>query len=364
MLLASKNNTHVLLNLCFLDDKGEFGGKNRSLQLKEIFEENGYILTTIQKPKRPTFFSLLLWSLRYLLRFRLHRPICISAFREGGIRLHFFEQIFKAYPHITHYLQEGTGFGATISAPIVKSFEKKIIFTPANIEGMAPYDKAWTHTIPLHLRLKEEFYYFRKADAVFCISEEEAWLLRIAGVNAHFLPYIPPRKLLERILLRRSNRIPDTKFGFLYFANFYNAPNILGLKRLMNDIQTSKIKLPYPLKVAGLGANTMKKYAEGVSGVEFLGELSTEQLEKCLLTCLAVVLFHHPTSGMLTRVPEMILSGIPIIGNLDALKAYCLFPCNTLVDNPKINSEILKETVLLEKSKDFNAMFLKTFNDN
>lgn len=325
MFLASKNGKQVLVNLCFLEYKGEFGGKNRSLQIQEMFEDHGFELRDVSYPSRPSKLALLFWSLRYVAKFRLYRPLGANSFREGGIRLYTYTKIFNQFPEVTHFVQEGTGFGALVCAPIIKSFGKKLIFTPANIEGMAPYDEAWTHQIPLADRLREEFYYFKYADAVFCISKEEAWLLRIAGVNAHFLPYIPPRGLMAKIETRRANRKPDKRFGLLYFANFHNAPNILAFKKLMNDLKSKTVVLPYPLKVAGLGAESMKEYAANIDGVEFMGELSNQELENCFQRCVGVVLFHHPTSGMLTRVPEMIFSGIPIMGNEDALKAYGVY---------------------------------------
>lgn len=321
MFIAEKDNLKVFLDLAHLREKKWSGGKFRSRQTYEIFEQAGFTFTPVVEPKRPGRLRILLWAITGILRFGLYRPFHLDSLRTTGYNYFKLSHYKQQYPGVNAWLIEGTGFGALQNVAILKSFGIKVILAPINVESLAPYPGAWTHSLSPIDRLKVELKYYQLADAVFCISLEEAWLLSIMDVETYFLPYHPPKELLKKIEQRRAARAGVKKEGILYYANYFNSPNYLGLKKFVEE----HAYINKTIRIAGLGIEKILPLIEGKKEFIVLGELSDEELENELISCEKVLFNHYPTSGMLTRVPELLLSGIPVEGNLAALKAYSLF---------------------------------------
>lgn len=327
MHIARKKDKRILLNLAFLDQKQWTGGKARSVQLLEIFKQQGFELEDAAAfSSYPGKMVLIYWAIRALFRFGVYRPLSVNGIRSIGWNYYKYTHYVLAHPAINVYVLEGTGFGDLQAVEILKYFKKKVILIPANIESLAPYPNAWTHQIPVLQRLESEVKYYLMADAIFCISSEETWLLQILSANVFFLPYYPPAASMKDIEERRVMRLDSQKKGWFYFADFRNSPNRLGFESLIRAIRTGQFELKEKLRVAGIGIEQIRHLVPQEVDIELLGELSQSDLQQELINCKLVVLHHHPTSGMLTRIPELLLSGIPVIGNLAALKAYALLP--------------------------------------
>jgi hypothetical protein len=245
--------------------------------------------------------------------------------------------IANSFPTVSTVVIEGTGFGRLQIVPMLQKFGKKVILIPANVESLASYPDAWTHQLPVTKRLSVEAKYYCIADAVFCISTEETWLLQVIGTNAYFLPYFPPGEILKKIEQRKKDRENTIKSGYLYFADFRNAPNVKGFAAFVQQ----RLYIGMKIQVAGLGAESIKPLTDGIAEFDYLGELSSDALEERLLHCEKVILHHYPTSGMLTRVTDLLLSDIPIEGNFAALKGYSFI--STINFGSSSLSRLLKE---------------------
>ncbi len=321
MLLAKNGTTCFFLDLLFLDAIKWSGGKARSMQLYEIFEKAGFSFSEVEEPVRPGSLKIAWWALKGILQFGIYKPFCGESLRTTGFNYFRVSYFVGKYPNIATYLIEGTGFGTLQIVSFLKSFHKKVVLAPANVEALAPYPGTWTHSVPILDRLKEEERYYLLADAVFCISEEEDWLLNILGAHSFFLPYYPPDMMMAKINSRvQLRRLCDKPGNALYFANFNNSPNFLGFK----DFIAKELYKNKKIKLAGIGVEKLLPLIQGKVEFDILGELSDEALENELVTCSTVILNHYPTSGMLTRVPELLLSEIPVTGNIAALKSYTL----------------------------------------
>lgn len=319
MRIATKDNISILFELAFIDQEAWSGGKARSVQLLEILQDAGFRITEADRPVRPGKFGLLRWAIAGILKFGIYRPFTLDSLRTTGFNYFRYSWYASKYPDAKTYLLEGTGFGQVQSVRILRSFGKRTILVPANVESLVKYD-SWTHEKGLLYAFTEELQYLKEADSIFCISEEETWIIRVMGCNGYFLPYFPPRQSMELIARRKQARLTSAKKGLFYFASFHNAPNILGLKNFINERGFEGKKI----RIAGMGIEKVKPLLDKHPEFEVLGELNADQLEKELISCEAVVINHFPTAGMLTRVPDLLLSGIPIQGNIDALKSYVL----------------------------------------
>jgi len=319
MRIATKDNISILIELAFYDQQTWSGGKARSVQLYEMLVDAGFTFTGAEQPVRPGKFSLLMWAIRGILKFGIYKPFCLDSLRTTGYNYFRYSWLTSKYPNAKAYILEGTGFGQVQSVRMLRSFNKITVLVPANIESLVKYE-AWTHRKGLLFAFTEELPYLQEADSVFCISEEEAWIIRVLGCNGYFLPYFPPSDTMKKIAARKFARATIAKRGLFYFANFHNAPNVHGLKNFVDEHGFEGKKI----RIAGIGIDKIKPLIDKHSEFEILGELNDDQLEKELISCEAVVINHFPTAGMLTRVPELLLSGIPIHGNPDALKSYML----------------------------------------
>ncbi len=356
MYLAQNKDNTLLVDLAFIDYPGWFGGKARSVQLKELIEEKGYQFKKVELSK-PNKWQVILYGIAFFLRFGYFKPFGYRSFVNSAYLYFGYTQLFKQYPGIQIVIKEGTGYGDLVIVDIIKKIGRKIYLIPADIESLCEYPNAWTHTLPKIKRFEVELKYYRKADAVFCISEEESWILRIFEANAYFLPYYPSINKKDLIEKRRINRQPDKDFGILTFGRFDNTPQRRGLLNLLEDIKKKRIQLSYNLNIAGVGSEYFIDVVKGINNIKVLGELSDNELEECLYKCIAVLFYHKPTGGMITRVPDMLLSGIPIIGNEDALKSYIFSRGTSLLSDKIIIEEVDYETIEKKKSYFYSNFF-------
>ena len=104
----------------------------------------------------------------------------------------------------------------------------------------------------------------------------------------------------------------------------FNEPDILslstrsGMQALVDFAATRD--LPFKLIVAGYGTETLKPVSN--PQIVFRGTLSNEDLEKLLVDIDGIVIYQPPTTGALTRIPEMLLAGIPVFANFNASRNY------------------------------------------
>ena len=300
------------------------GGRRRSEQLLSAFLGSGCRLSTVREWDRRPRSAVAAAGLRHWWRYGPHRPVGAMSLRvAGGTRLQF-AQLLSEHPDCRTVVIEGTGFGVLGALPFLKDRGVRVVLVPVNVESLVDYPRAWTHGMPLSARFAEELRWLRHADAMFTISTEEAWLLSLHGVPAVRLPYFPAPAFRTELLGRAARRDPDRSVGYVYFGDFRNAPNVRGFSDLLADLRCGRVGLDAPLTVVGRGLDEARERfgSNCPAGVEFLGEVTDDRLEDLLSRCLAVVLRHPATGGMLTRVIELNLSGVPVLANLMALKGY------------------------------------------
>jgi hypothetical protein len=100
-----------------------------------------------------------------------------------------------------------------------------------------------------------------------------------------------------------------------------NPPTAQGMRRVLDFV--SKVNPSMPLVVAGYGTELLAgEYHELPKSVSIHGSVAPAELLKMLSTCRAVLVFQEASSGALTRLQEMRLAGIPVIGNQVSLRSY------------------------------------------
>ena len=115
----------------------------------------------------------------------------------------------------------------------------------------------------------------------------------------------------------------------------------------------------FNLIIAGFGTEALvKQFKDLPSCISILGSVSKDVYQKLLKTCKAVLIYQHSGTGVLTRIPELMIAGIPIIANSIALRSFHhlkglytlpnLEALNNLdslnLEKPAINAELIKQT--------------------
>ena len=203
----------------------------------------------------------------------------------------------------------------------LKSHHIPTIAVPHNLESLVKGNTSVFSGKKAPQWLFEEMKFLANCNSVFTISQEENWLLSIMGINSHYLPYYPTPKIENYLLAIRAKRIknktPEVK-QVLLLGTFYNLPTIEGYKELLSAIiKKNNIKI----FVAGYGSEVLNNQFDH-DKVVISGAVDNEKLAQLMVDCDCAVVHQSPTSGALTRITEMLISGIPVLANTNAARSH------------------------------------------
>jgi hypothetical protein len=159
----------------------------------------------------------------------------------------------------------------------------------------------------------------RKADLVCCISREEQWLLGLYGVESHFLPYYPAADVVGALKRIRAARVGTQKDVILALGTAHNIPTRKGMEELVRFWQ-QHLSATGTLTIAGYGTEQLAPLA--AASVSVLGTLSADRLRDLTVHARACVIHQVPTTGFLTRIPELLIAGVPIIANSTGSRSH------------------------------------------
>ena len=307
----------VVCNTKFKLDPFGDGGSKRSVQIRSLLEENGlsYVDDSFVLPKGAPKRQLIHWVFRAMNFVRKHYPKSKIGSLSNYIRLvkYYALRIPIVYDKYLHkdvvFLWEDTNDRDMLY--LLKATGCPVVGLPHNIESLVSH-----HRVDA---LDDEVSNLQHCDYVFAISKEETWLLRLLGVNARYLPYYPPKEaevLLLQIRKEREARSTNGKRMYLLLGSATNPPTKKGMQALV-DYASSRT-LPFDLCVAGYYTESLRTHNH--TGVSFLGALTNDELKKKLVEADAVLVYQPPTTGALTRIPEMLVAGLPVYVNFDAAR--------------------------------------------
>lgn len=303
------------------------GGGRRSEQIEEILHRGGFAWTDAVPPARYPRFTLLracrqLATGRPRIKFALNRRLMGRAAAEylryrdhlagiKGPRLLLVEEC-NEYARIRAARDSGT----------------PILAVPHNLQVLqqtAPNDVFSGEGLPYSLH--RELQFTASCDAIFCISREEQWLLTNFGARADFLPYFPPAAERRRLqAIREARRPPSaTTPEILVIATGSNAKNRDGLVELAALIASLQPQPDVHWHVAGRDTEDLQThFARG--RCTFHGQVSARLLNDLMLRCRAAVAYQCSGAGALTRIPEFLCAGIPVLANPHAARSAHRLP--------------------------------------
>ena len=294
------------------------GGSKRSVQIRELLEKNGIPFSddSFALPKNVSTFQLVRWAFRAIPFIHKHYPERVKSLSQYIWLIKYYALripivLDKYKDQDIDFIWENTNDKDMLY--LLKATGHRVFGMPHNIESLAR-SKSFE-------AFEEEVVNLRYCDAVFAISKEETWLLRLWGINAHYLPYYPPKQVesfLLAIRQKRELRNPNLRKKFSLLGSAINIPTRSGMQTMVDH--ASNQKLSFDLMVAGYGTESLKRVTH--PHISFLGTLSNEELEKMLVETDGIIVYQPPTTGALTKIPEMLIAGIPVFVNFDAARDY------------------------------------------
>jgi hypothetical protein len=165
--------------------------------------------------------------------------------QHTGIKLLLWEATEKPIP--SYIAQKQAGF--------------KLIAVPHNLESLVVnLNNPYNHKSILK-RFENEIKQLVKADAIFCISREEQWLLNLFGIKANFLPYYPPEPILSELLAVREVRKHSEQNRFLILGTAENPPTFLGMVKQLQRLQIIRQEIEFEVDIAGYNTEKLRQYS-------------------------------------------------------------------------------------------------------
>lgn len=295
------------------------GGSRRSVQIRDVlveneiaFEDDDFVL-----PKDAPRGQLLHWTIRAIKFVKQHYPK--KRIKSLSDYIHLIKYYALRLPSVyDKYAQQDVVFLWENTSDqemlyLLKATGRPVFALPHNTESLVA-----SHDVGA---LAKEVSNLQCCDGVFAISKEETWLLRLLGVKAYYFPYYPPKEVEAHLLSirkRRELRQGNKRKKYLLLGSASNYPTRKGMQ-MMLDAAASRT-LSFDLGVVGYRTNSLRVPQQ--TGITFYGAVTNEVLGGVLEETDAVLIFQPPTTGALTRIPEMLLAGIPVFVNFDAGRNY------------------------------------------
>lgn len=341
------------------------GGHRRTSQISELIHSAGFGIHEVTQTQS-TAIQRYRYGIQFLLKYHPKlfpsRPTvsgcgqqylsCLQSLHQySGKKIAIWEMTVN---YVAPYIAKDKGF--------------KILAMPHNLESfVADYIDPFTgETLPASL--ENEIKHLAQADRIFCISREEQWLLKLRGIEADYLPYYPPQPILHNLLSIRKLRQTSEKQRFLILGSADNLPTLTGMVEQLQWLENIRKTLDCQIDIAGYGTERLQQSSDffkaGTSQhpnpkLNLLGAVEPEKLNHLLIHAKAILIHQRAGSGALTRIPEMLIAGVPIIANSNACRSafgssglYCYDSESELMDwmnQPLATPEILPRPVTAER---------------
>jgi hypothetical protein len=311
------NPTLLLRWTRFASDSHGTGPEKRSAQILHLCEAAGYELSDMKPPARLARGRTWTAGLEARLRLGSHAPIDHAGIGLLGYRTRFYHEALAAHRGARVLLWETTY--DTLLPTLARAAGFKIIALPHNLEALVSErvfaDPAYD---PLS-DLSGEISRLGLADAVFTIAKEERWLLEARGLTPQYLPFYPDPALAHECALIRQQRAAAPRAGpLLLLGAALNPATARGMALQLEWLAGLGPAMP-AVVVAGPETDT-RLAAHRSPRVELKGRVSRPQLIALLQSCSALLIHTRGGAGAVTRIPEALLAGVPVIANSNAAR--------------------------------------------
>jgi len=297
------------------------GGQRRTLQVVTLAQRAGFDVAHVPIANRPEFRNRV--CLGFAASFHCRLPVrpSLEALRELGIAvLSYRRQLQEAHdPRVV--LWETTRDGSIVAPLVARQHGVAVVAFPQNLESLVPDQTdriTGGHSVAKALNI--EMKQLANADLVVCISQEEQWLLTAFGITADFLPYFPITQIESELLAVRQAKSDETPRRLLVLGSAGNPPSREGLVQLIQRFVRLRGRFPHEVHVAGNDTDFLRQHVDNRT-IKVRGRLDLADLRDLMASSEKAVVFQTRGSGALTRIPELLLAGLPVICNAHAARS-------------------------------------------
>ncbi len=311
---ADSHRSAILCDFIYSGEELGHGGRHRSLQLREIVEEAGFDSMVMPVDCRASSLRCYLEGLRAAIRFRIRPGRGLRWLRRWGMNVVRFQQAFALRNDFRALFWENSRPVGYLSPLLGKEAGLPVFATPQNIEALAGGHAVRRPAEYPLAKICVEMAALRCADRVYAICQAEQWFMAWHGVQAGFLPYHPPTPICRQMLDVRERRTHTPNSGrLLMMGTTTNPPTRQGMLIVLAALSAAPMDAP-PLDVIGTGTE-MLRVEFSHPRFHFHGRVSSERLDELLAGAKATIVHQPLAIGALTRIAEMLMSGLPVLAN-------------------------------------------------
>lgn len=317
------------------------GGDRRSYQIKEHFGVDTVIsLKDITVPSLRLRHALSTWGrLKVYLKWRSLQRSGYASCWDTNYQLSYLIYVLKAWLLTKRWDENELNEVETCYVddpvylyPVVDELKKrgiKVYGVIHNLESLAGGQAQKNKQTQL---LKAELDQIKKCDEVITIAAEEDLLLTNLHIKSEYLPYEPSVNVKEQMELIRKQREKTRQEGLLMIGTVNNAPTRLGMLAFKRLYMDQHFKEKYgTLTIGGFGMHQHADKFKG-EGIKVLERISDEQMIQLYCSCKAFVCYQLTGSGALTKLPELAIADVPVLGNRVALRGGYTFSNTHLIE--------------------------------
>lgn len=201
---------------------------------------------------------------------------------------------------------------ATAMARVAARRGLRLIALPHNVEALIPYK--WPIVIDVAHTAQDfarEVGWLAGAEQVWAIGCLDRDLFQLFGIDARLLPYAPPAARAAELAAIRARRAGVPPRHILILGTAHNAPTRAGMIEQLE--MARRLAIPLPVILAGYGTEALA--ADAGPGVTVVGSQDWAALQDLITAAAALWVHQAPMSGALTRIPEALAAGVPVIAN-------------------------------------------------
>ncbi|MBN1224346.1 MAG: hypothetical protein JXB23_13955 [Candidatus Aminicenantes bacterium] len=206
--------------------------------------------------------------------------------------------------------------------PLVKKIKRMqipLVVTCQNIESLslAQINPEYQNRL-----FQQEINLLSMADLIITISREETFFLNNLNLRTYYYPYYPVESIKNRLLNIRASRSRTEKSGILLIGSVNNRVTFDGVLEVIEYWKRSSLsRMNERLIVAGFGTEELREICSH-EAIDFLGPLSDSRLDAVLSNVKACLCFQRTGAGVLTKICEMLIAGIPVLANFQSARSY------------------------------------------
>ncbi|RJS94691.1 glycosyltransferase family 1 protein [Salinisphaera sp. Q1T1-3] len=296
------------------------GGYLRSLQIAELLALHGYatvdLLPGTLKPRDRLERQHRKRRMKMLARHASpHEQGDRMQRKRTAMQYENTAALIDSLPNVDLFVWERTTRHGSLAAARARAIPT-VAFCH-NLESLVPDEQlSYAPQGDPHARFAAECEKLAAADARVVISSRDQWLLGLFGIESHHLPYFPPAARSRWLATIRAERAPEAApRRLLLMGSAFYGPNHDGMRRMLGLLSSlPAVGGSLVIDVAGFGSERLRDACNG-PGVCFHGAVSDTDLATLMRGASAAIIFQHSGSGVLTRITDYLLAGLPVLAN-------------------------------------------------